>query len=276
MIHVLERHELEVFVTLAEELHFGRTAERLGVSTARVSQTVARLERRVGVPLFHRTSRHVELSPVGRRLLDDVKPAWTQIAEAVARAIETGRGFHGEMRAAFVGAAAAQVLVGTSELFHAAYPDCAVHLREAQPSEVTDVLLEDRADVVLAALPTPHPEIAAGPVLVREARVLALPASHPFARKQMLSTRDVARMPLIGPGPAARTVHEILTQVGIGRGAFEIGAHARRYYDRPDVAYVAIGEAPPLEWALMWRKGAETARISRFSELAAELVSGVS
>lgn len=54
---MLERHELDVFLTPAEELHFGRTAERLRVSTARVSQTVQRLERRIGVPLFNRTSR---------------------------------------------------------------------------------------------------------------------------------------------------------------------------------------------------------------------------
>ncbi|GAA3168057.1 LysR family transcriptional regulator [Nonomuraea salmonea] len=49
---MLERHELEAFLTLAEELHFGRTAERLRVSTARISQTIAKLERRTGVPLF--------------------------------------------------------------------------------------------------------------------------------------------------------------------------------------------------------------------------------
>ena len=59
---MLERHELDAFLTLAEELHFGRTAERLHISTTRVSQTIAKLERRVGVPLFNRTSRRVELT----------------------------------------------------------------------------------------------------------------------------------------------------------------------------------------------------------------------
>ena len=65
---MLERHEIEAFLTLAEELHFGRTAERLHVSTARVSQTIRKLERRVGAPLFDRTSRRVELSPAGGQL----------------------------------------------------------------------------------------------------------------------------------------------------------------------------------------------------------------
>ena len=61
--------EIEAFVTLAEELHFGRTAERLHVSTARVSQAIKRMELRVGVPLFERTSRRVELTAAGRALL---------------------------------------------------------------------------------------------------------------------------------------------------------------------------------------------------------------
>ncbi|MFE9392938.1 LysR family transcriptional regulator [Streptomyces sp. NPDC006784] len=59
---MIERHEVEAFLTLAEELHFGRTAAKLHVSTARVSQTIRKLERRVGIPLFHRTSRHVSLT----------------------------------------------------------------------------------------------------------------------------------------------------------------------------------------------------------------------
>ncbi len=63
------RQELESFLVLAEELHFGRTAERLRVSTAQVSQTIRKLERRIGVPLFTSTSRRVELTPVGRQLL---------------------------------------------------------------------------------------------------------------------------------------------------------------------------------------------------------------
>ncbi|MFD4256229.1 LysR family transcriptional regulator [Streptomyces sp. NPDC058534] len=61
------RHEIEVFLTLAEELHFGRAGERLGISQGRVSQTVQRLERRFGLLLFQRASRRVALTPAGAR-----------------------------------------------------------------------------------------------------------------------------------------------------------------------------------------------------------------
>ncbi|MET8301151.1 LysR family transcriptional regulator [Micromonospora sp. NPDC005211] len=65
---MLERYEIETFLTLAEELHFGRTGERLRVSTGRVSHVVRKLERRIGAPLFERTSRVVRLTPIGVRL----------------------------------------------------------------------------------------------------------------------------------------------------------------------------------------------------------------
>ncbi|MFC7615209.1 hypothetical protein ACFQV2_18545 [Actinokineospora soli] len=70
----------------------------------------------------------------------------------------------------------------------------------------------------------------------------------------------------------AATAHEALTFVGAGRGAVEVGASARRYYARPDVAYVHVHDAPPVEWALVWRADAATARVRAFAEAAADLV----
>src|SRR5690606_15884816 len=69
----VDLRDIEIFLTLAEELHFGRTAERLHVSTPRVSQSIAQQERRIGAPLFERTSRRVTLTPLGARLRDDLE-----------------------------------------------------------------------------------------------------------------------------------------------------------------------------------------------------------
>lgn len=87
---MLDKHELEAFLTLAEELHFGRTAERPHVSTSRISQTIAKLERRIGLPLFLRTSRRVEMTRLGRQPHDEIRPAWEGITSAVLRAVEAG------------------------------------------------------------------------------------------------------------------------------------------------------------------------------------------
>src|SRR5215510_2897054 len=101
----MEQRDIEIFLTLAEELHFGRTAERPHVSTARVSQTIKKLERRVEATLFERTSRQVALTPTGRRLDDDLRPAYQQSREGGDRAIAAARGVEGELRAGCIGTA---------------------------------------------------------------------------------------------------------------------------------------------------------------------------
>ncbi|MFC5834420.1 LysR family transcriptional regulator [Nonomuraea insulae] len=296
---MLERHELEAFLTLAEELHFGRTAEHLRVSTSRVSQTIAKLERRVGVPLFNRTSRRVELSTVGRQLYEEVRPAWTQIATAFERAIDTGRGLTGTLRVAFVGAAAGQLLIGTTELFRAREPGCEVRLREAQMAEVFPLLYDGEIDIGLATFPVDQPGIVSGPVLVSETRMLAVPSQHPFARRTSVSLEDLARVRVlqlpdtvpdslredrtprttpsgrpIEHGPATATFNEMLTLIGAGQGVFPVGAQSRRYYARPDVAYIPFSDAPPLRWGLHWRADGATARVRAFNQAAHDLVSG--
>ncbi|MGW5352749.1 LysR family transcriptional regulator [Streptomyces sp. NPDC004031] len=288
---MLERQELETLLTLAEELHFGRTAERLHVSTARVSQTVAKLERRVGASLFARTSRRVELTPLGSRLVAELRPAWERIAAAYQAAVEAARGLTGTLDAAFVGAAGGQLLAGAAELFRERAPGCEVRIREVQPADVVAGLRAGEADLVLAGLPVDAPGIVSGPVLIGEARMLAVPAGHPFARRESLSVEDLARVTLlrlpahapaslqedrapsvtpagrpVAHGPAAATYNELLTLVGAGRGALVVGAQTRRYYARPDVAYVPFRDAPPVEWALHWRADAATARVLAFAD----------
>ncbi len=296
---MLERHELEAFLTLAEELHFGRTAERLRVSTSRISQTIAKLERRVGVPLFDRTSRRVELTPLGRRLHEEVRPAWQQIISAFEQAVAAGRGLTGTLRVAFVGAAGGQLLVGAAELLRRREPGCDVQLREAQMVDLMPWLRDGEVDVALGTFPIKEPGIATGPVLVSEARMLAVPSGHPFARLESVSLEDLARVPLlqfpgtlpdslredrtprttpsgrvIEPGPSAATFNEMLTLIGAGHGVLPVGAQARRYYVRPDVAYIPFSDAPPLRWGLLWRTDNSTARVRAFVQAAGDLVGG--
>lgn len=266
---MLERHELDAFLTLAEQLHFGRTAELLTVSPARVSQTIAKLERRIGVRLFHRTSRRVELTAAGRDLYAELRPAWTAITDAVARATEAGRGVTGTLRAAFVGAAGGQLLVGAAEAFGKSFPDCEVVVREAQFGDVGPWLANDEVDVVLSTRETDAPGTVQGATLVSEARMLAVALGHPFARRQTVSLADVARTT---PVEAQATLQETLTLVGAGRGVAEVGAQTRRYSPRPDVVYVPISDAPPVRWCLLWHEDRETARVRAFDHVLDELV----
>lgn len=266
---LIERHEAEAFLMLSEELHFGRAAERLHVSTARVSQTIRKLERQVGVPLFRRTSRRVELTPVGRQLHHELRPAWEAVTEALRHAIVAGRGTSGTLTVAFISAAGAQLLVGAAQLFHDQLPDCAVQLREAQAGQLLPWLRSGEADLALSTFPVNERGIASGPVLVREARMLAVPLDHPFARRTSIQSSDLPRVNLVAHDG---TFQEALTLVGAGHGALVVGAHARRYYARPDIAYVPISDAPPQEWGLIWPADSNTARVHAFAAAAHEVL----
>lgn len=269
---VLERHEIEIFLALAEELHFGRTADRLRVSTARVSQTVKKLELRVGAALFERSSRRVELTPTGRQLQADLAPAWAGVTTALRRAVDAAQGIQGAVRVAFTGPAAGQLVVGAADRMRQRLAGCRVELREAQPGEAVAWLRESEVDVALATLPVGEPGIVAGPVLVTEPAMLAVPSGDPLGRRASVPAEELGRLRVIElPGPEAATLTEALTLVGWGAGVLRVGAHVRRYHARPDVTYVSLADTPPLEWAALWHVAHATAPVRAFANAAYEL-----
>jgi len=292
----MEHRDIEIFLALADELHFGRTAERLHVSTARVSQTIKKLETRVGVPLFERTSRRVALTPVGRRLRDDLGPAYGQIRDGIERAITAGREVRGVLRVGFFRAAASQFILEAAERFQARYPDCDVQIRENQLSDGLELLRTDEIDMLFLMLPVDEPDLATGPVIVRESRWLAVSARHPFARRTSVTLDDLARDKVLRPpsaipayldeslvpkhtsdgrpierGPTFATIQEMFALVGAGKGMYPVPAHTLRYYARPDVAYLPIDNAPPFEWAFTWPASAATSRVLAFNQAARDL-----
>ncbi len=290
---MLERHELETFLTLADELHFGRTAERLRVTTGRISHVIKKLERRIGAPLFERTSRVVRLTPIGRRLADDLAPLVAQMDEAVRRAIDTGRGVSGRLRVAFLGEWTAPVLLNAVSLFAERHPDCEVDVHEVQLSNSRSSLLDGSIDILIAAYP--FDGMACGPALMSEGRLLAVAAAHPLAREESVSLEVLADHPVVQypsvtsaefkrdrtpertpsgrpvpKGPTGNTFSEMLSLVAMGRGVLPVGEHSRRYYPRPDVAYVPIHDAPPIERGLVWPEANTTERVREFVRAATD------
>ncbi|MFF3869922.1 LysR family transcriptional regulator [Micromonospora sp. NPDC001898] len=290
---MLERYEVETFLTLAEELHFGRTGERLGVTTGRVSHVVKKLERRIGAPLFARTSRVVTLTPIGRRLADDLRPLVGGMEAAVRRATEAGRGMTGQLRVAFLGEGTASVLLRAVALFSERHPDCEVRVREAQLANSRASLLDGSVDVLVASYP--FDGMACGPALLTEGRVLAVAAEHPLARAGSVSLEVLAEHPVVQypavtsaefkrdrtpertpsgrpvpKGPTGDTFSELLTLVALGRGVLPVGEHTRRYYPRPDVAYVPISDAPPIRRGPVWLESNTTSRVREFVRAATD------
>ena len=292
----MERREIEIFLVLSEELHFGRTADRLHVTTARVSQTIRKLEQRFGTLLFERTSRRVTLTPVGRQLEGDLRPAFDQMERGIERAIAAGRDVRGVLRVGFFRAAAGRFVLEVANLFEGRHPGCTVEIRENQLNDALGGVRADEVDILLLMLPLEEPDLVAGPVLLREARMLAMSSRHPFARRESVSLNDLARDKVLRPpdtlpeylhhslvpthtpdgqpidrGPTFASIQEMLSLIGAGRGMYPQPAHMARYYARPDVSYVPIRDGAPFEWAFTWRRAAETQRIRAFNQAAVDL-----
>ncbi|WP_318210289.1 MULTISPECIES: LysR family transcriptional regulator [unclassified Streptomyces] len=286
---MLERYELDTFLTLAEELHFGRTGGRLGVSTGRVSQTVKKLERRIGTPLFARTSRSVVLTPVGLRLYEDLLPAYEQLRTALERATEAGRGVHGRLRTGFGTPWDAELLTAAADALVARHPGCEITVREVPLDGGVRPLQDGELDIQIAAFPVREPDLTTGPVAVRDDRVLLLPAAHPLAGRPSLGLEDLAELPLITiggahprhwldhhyprhtpsgaaipRGPVAVTWQEVLSHVTAGRGVTPGAARGARYHPRSGIAYVPLRDAPPLEYGLVWPTAADSALTRAF------------
>src|SRR6266699_2834762 len=119
----MDTAEIEVFLVLAEELHFGRTAERLRMPQPRVSQLVRALERRVGGALFERTSRRVALTPLGASLVEDLSEAHALLRAAIQRASDSARTVSGRLRVGFYSAVIGSMLTGSLRTFERTHPD---------------------------------------------------------------------------------------------------------------------------------------------------------
>lgn len=295
----MEIRELETFLTLAEELHFGRTAERLRVSTPRVSQNIQALERQVGGRLFERTSRRVSLTPLGKQLWNDVSAAYRQLTHALERAAATARGIEGSLRLGFLGSAANE---RTSEIlaeFRRRHPACELRMTEVHCADPLGSLRVGDVDVLITRLPVDEPDLTVGSTLVSEPRMLAVPVGHPFARRSSVSVEDLARVEVIdivGPAPdywwefhvptstpsgapirrchAVSTFQELLTAIANGQGVSPVVESVSRYYARPDIALVPIHDMADSEVALVWRAAGESTRVRAFAAAAAHVVAG--
>ncbi|MFJ8043634.1 LysR family transcriptional regulator [Kitasatospora sp. NPDC096147] len=193
----LPLQELECFSVLVHLLHFGRTAERLGVSQGRVSQLIKRLERRVGAELFRRTSRRVELTELGRELAGQVVPAFEQLREgyrtARARAVTAA-----PLRLGFQCAVyepVARVIAGL--------PEGAVQLVELPWADPFSQLARGEVDLAIVLAPCREPEFEVLLEFSRQTVYVAVPAGRRLGGAAGVSGEELAGLPLVEPrGPA--------------------------------------------------------------------------
>src|SRR5262245_23604445 len=131
MIDRMELRDLEIVVALSEELHFGRTAERVHLSQPALTQALARLESRLGAQLFERSSRRVALTPAGAALVPRARALVEQAAEAAALVGRVASGEEGAVRLGVVGSAMLDLLPELVRAMHARHPGVELEISEA-------------------------------------------------------------------------------------------------------------------------------------------------
>jgi DNA-binding transcriptional LysR family regulator len=187
---------LELFVAVAEELHFGRAAQRLHTAQPALSQQIRRLESEIGTTLFRRTSRRVELTAAGVALLPEAHRVIRSAAHAAESARRASAGQLGALRLGFVGSAAYDLLPRVVNTFRHRAPSAVVELHELTTMEQADALARGDIDVGIARDVLDHDSLAVRR-LRRESLVAVLPERHPLAAKPAIGLAELADEALI-------------------------------------------------------------------------------
>lgn len=200
-VHV---RDLRYFVTVAEELHFTRAAERLYVSQPALSKQIRALERQLGVQLLRRDRQGVELTPAGAELL----PHARRVIEAWAEGASAMREARAALRSTLVVGMSTSpgrggLLPAIRSRFTAAHPGATVRLRQVSWEDPTAGLADGEADVAFVWLPLPDQERYAWTVVAEEPRLVALPDTHPLAARPEIDFADLADEPFLALPPSA-------------------------------------------------------------------------
>lgn len=288
--------EIKVFLTLCDELHFGHTAERTGLSQARVSRLIHSLESEVDGMLFKRTSRRVVPTPLGERLRDRLKPAYQHLMDALADAQQMARRPIGTLRIGFTTPAAGMELNELVTAFESRQPDCEVILREVSWSDPYAALRRGEIDVLVNWLEVDEADLKTGPAIAQDERILVVAANHELAKRKEIHVSDLAGYGVTGwpqsfpaaiadalvppttpegvPIPRTHVIHtvgEIATLVARGSVVHPSVASMGAKLTRRDNVIIPIVDLPPLVLGLIWRRTRENNLIRAVAEAARSL-----
>jgi DNA-binding transcriptional LysR family regulator len=266
--------QLEAFLAVAEELHFGRAAERLSVSPPWMSHTVRDLERVLRVELLTRTTRTVQLTPAGQVFAGLASQVLAELSSAIKTVRSLSANPQGTLKLGYTIGAGLEIVPRLLRTYHDREPTAIVQTEEF---DFTDPSAGLRDNLANAAVVRP-PLGLAGLVsveLATERLVASLPDDHPLAARQSLSVADVLPEPIIaapvspgpwrdywiltdyrsGPAPVVAEastldaeMHLVSTGVGLSITSEAVGT----WYKRPGVTFVPILDLPPCSVSLAW------------------------
>jgi DNA-binding transcriptional LysR family regulator len=281
------------FLVLTEELHFGRTAARLGVTRARVSQTIRALEARVGATLFERTSRRVTLTPLGAELDARLRPAHTELAAALERAATSVSRTAGTLRVGVTIVTDTLAVHDLVDAFARERFDCRLSLVDIGIWDPYGPLRRGEIDVLCNWQVVDEPDLTCGPIIAEHQRVLMVGAGHRLATKTAVTVEDLAGETVNGvpPGypsaledalhpprtlsglpihrsPPIASPAQVFNMVARRELVSPAQAGMRPWSARPGIVEVPFADLPPLRLGLIWCTAHENERIRALARFA--------
>jgi len=290
----MELRHLRYFVTVAEELHFGRAAFRLSIVQPSLSQQIRQLEDELGFPLFYRTKRSVELTDAGKVFLSEARQVLAQVQEAKRSAQRASRGEVGRLVVGYISSSTYDLLPLMLRLYRERFPEVEVGLRELTTQEQVRALEEEYIQVGLLRLPISAPLLNVE-VVRREPIVCVLPEAHPLATHERIAVSLLAHEPFVlqsshrGAGyyvqlmrlclasgfspnviQEVTEMHTIVSLVAAGMGVSLVPLSARNIRSQ-GVIYLELEGATTLtEMAVAWHRNTRSALVQNFLAVARE------
>lgn len=290
-ISIMELRHLRYFITVAEELHFGRAAKRLHMSQPPLSQQIRQLEEELGVLLFIRTNRRVQLTPEGTIFLEDARDilARTELAARRVRAVANGE--EGCLRVGFMGYAFMTGYPQALREFRQRYPKVVLEVWEFSTARQIHMLEAGELDVGLISCLDGVPDFLDSLIFRKEPFMLCLPEGHALAVMDTVPLECLEGVPLIlFPRTAQPSLHDALldsfrkvgvvpdivqnvTRIETGKALVAAGlgcsihpASVSRAV-RPGVVYRSlVGTLPTPELRIVWHRDATSHALTRFLE----------
>ncbi|ALS20582.1 LysR family transcriptional regulator [Paenibacillus naphthalenovorans] len=285
----MELRQLQYFLTVAEELNFSRAAERLQITQPPLSLQIQHLESELGVLLFYRNNRHVELTDAGKVFADEVRKMLDYLRRAIENTKRTHHGEIGKLTVGFVGSATYDILPMVLREFRSLYPDVQVHLLELPTPKQIEALREDEIDVGVLRPPV-HDENIRTEIVSSVPCVLAVPKQHPLVNKKDISLTDLAPYPFVMLsrktwaglydeilGLCSPTIQqeafEFQTVIGLvaaGMGIAVVPQSAMNLHTQ-DVEYIDLNnQFPAASMGVSWRRNDQSPLVKAFIKIAME------
>jgi DNA-binding transcriptional LysR family regulator len=215
----MELRQLRSLLVLAEELHFGRAADRLGIAQPALSRQIQQLETELQSPLFIRSPRAVTLTEMGREFVASIAPAIHQLESAVANSIGFARATRGRLRIGSCSSLSHRFTPALLERLYQASPQVRIDVRELSTAEQVRTLHSLEIDIGLAVLPITDPSLIVRRIY-REPLLVMVDSRSKFSRRPFVRLQDLAEEDfIVCPRYRQSGFHELVMRL-MAKGGF--------------------------------------------------------